>query len=136
MTTEVIIKILDDLLLVLCTLLLCILFFYIPLHALIGLLLKRFGNIYDPDWIANTLYISLNSNYIKTGNRLRRSKKMKNKWHIYVNDVKVKEYPYWLQVLTYCLLKGYVFSGTGTDPWNDGYSYITWHPSVKIIRIL
>ena len=131
MTTEVIIKIVDAVGFVLCTLFLCI-----SLYVLIRLLFERFGNIYDPNYIANTIYTNLNSNYIKTGNRLRRNKKMKNKWHIYVNGVKVKEYPYWLQVLTYCLLKGYVFSGMGTDPWNDGYSYITWHPSVKIIRIL
>lgn len=130
MTTEVIIKILEAVLSVLVIICLCA-----PLYVLIRSLFKRFGNRYDPNYIANIIYSNLNSSYIKTGNRLRRSKKMKNKWHIYVNDVKVKEYPYWLQVLTYCLLKGYVFSGTGTNPWNDGYSYITWHPSVKIIRI-
>ena len=92
MVTEVIIKILDAVMSVLFVL--CIICSCVPLYISIRLLFERFGKIYDPDYIANTLYTNLNSSYFNIGNRLRRSKKMKNKWHIYVNDVKVKEYPY------------------------------------------
>jgi hypothetical protein len=56
------------------------------------------------------------------------------KYKIYVGNTLVKEYRYWLQAITYCLMNGYIYSGSGTDKWNFGYNVISLHPKVKIIK--
>lgn len=55
-------------------------------------------------------------------------------YKIYVNDILVKEYRYWLQAVTYCLMQGYIYQGSGTDSWNFGYSVTSLDPRVKIIK--
>ena len=55
-------------------------------------------------------------------------------YKVYVNEVLVKEYRYWVQAVTYCLMNGYVYTGSGTDEWNFGYSITSLDPRVKIIK--
>lgn len=51
---------------------------------------------------------------------------------IYVNNVEVKRYKYWLQVMMYCIMNGYVYTGTGTDSWNYGYDVVSLDPRITI----
>lgn len=55
-------------------------------------------------------------------------------YKVYVNDILVKEYRYWVQAVTYCLMQGYIYQGSGTDSWNFGYSVTCLDPRVKIIK--
>jgi hypothetical protein len=55
-------------------------------------------------------------------------------YKVYVNEVLVKEYRYWVQAVTYCLMNGYVYTGSGTDEWNFGYSITSLDPRVKIVK--
>ena len=55
-------------------------------------------------------------------------------YKVYVIEVLVKEYRYWVQAVTYCLMNGYVYTGSGTDEWNFGYSITSLDPRVKIIK--
>lgn len=53
-------------------------------------------------------------------------------WNVYVNGVLVKSYAYKLQAVTYCLIKGYIYTGMG-----DWYPYIdiaALDPRVKIVK--
>lgn len=40
-------------------------------------------------------------------------------WNVYVNNVRVKSYPYKLQACIYCWMNGYVYSGI--DDWTNRY---------------
>lgn len=53
---------------------------------------------------------------------------------VYVGGYPVKYYRYWVQAITYCLMNGYVYTGSGTDEWNFGFSITSLHPDVKIIK--
>ena len=55
-------------------------------------------------------------------------------YKVYVNEVLVKEYRYWVQAVTYCLMNGFVYTGSGTDEWNFGYSITSLDPRVKIVK--
>lgn len=55
-------------------------------------------------------------------------------YKVYVNDTLVKEYRYWIQAVTYCIARGYVYTGNGTDEWNFRYSVTSLDPRVKIIK--
>lgn len=53
-------------------------------------------------------------------------------WNVYVRGVLVKSYTYKLQAVIYCLLKGYVYTGTGD--WYPYRDIVTLDPRVKIIK--
>lgn len=56
---------------------------------------------------------------------------MKNRYNIYVNNTFVKSYPFKIQAIIYCYLKGYVYEG-GCDFDNNWYRVLD--PKVKILE--
>ena len=50
-------------------------------------------------------------------------------YNVYVNNVKVKSYPFKIQAVVYCYMNGYVFEG-GHD-FDDNW-YVTLHDRVQI----
>ena len=51
---------------------------------------------------------------------------------ISVNGKEVKRYEHWEQALSYCMLSNYIYSGTGTDEWNEGFEVTALDPKVTI----
>lgn len=55
-------------------------------------------------------------------------------YQVLVNNVCVKEYPYKIQAITYCLMHGYVYSGWDDWEWNFTRKVSYLDPKVQIIK--
>ena len=55
-------------------------------------------------------------------------------YEVYVNNRKVKEYPFKLQAITYCFMNGYIACGSGDFGIHKRYYFM--NPKVKIRKVL